>query len=311
MTTRPVPPTVTSLHRLRDARPGLVRLARRHSLCTSDADDAVQRAFEILLRRPERVHPATALSWLRTVVKHEAMAIRSSRLRLLGGGDAELDAREAVELPGPWERATDRERAHRALAALATLKRDEARALVLQAAGRTYAEIEAETGWSHTKVNRALTEGRAAFRERVTAIDEGGECARHAPVLPALVAAAPPPTRCWACARTCARVGRAGRAWLSCVSDGRLCRVPTRRTRPTADRFRRGAHVPEDSATLSSSGLAGIGPCLTCSTSSTVMSLPSPRMRSRIIPRSEPARPAAGSSSGRTFGSAARAVGHA
>ena len=46
----------------------------------------------------------------RTVVKHEAMAIRSSRLRLLGGGDAGLDAREAVELPGPSERATDRER---------------------------------------------------------------------------------------------------------------------------------------------------------------------------------------------------------
>ena len=121
-----------------------------------------------------------------TVVKHEAMAIRSSRLRLLGGGDEALDAREAVEVPGPSERATDRERAHRALAALATLKRDEARALVLQAAGRTYAEIEAETGWSHTKVNRALTEGRAAFRTLVSALEAGDECARHAPLLRAL-----------------------------------------------------------------------------------------------------------------------------
>ena len=120
------------------------------------------------------------------MVKHEAMAIRASRLRLLGGGVAELDAREAMELPGPSERATDRERAHRALAALATLKRDEARALVLQAAGRTYAEIEAETGWSHTKVNRALTEGRAAFRTLVSALEAGDACARHAPLLPAL-----------------------------------------------------------------------------------------------------------------------------
>ena len=94
------------------------------------------------------------------MVKHEAMEIRASRLRLLGGADSELDAREAVEVPGPSERATDRERAHRALAALATLKRDEARALVLQAAGRTYAEIEAETGWSHTKVNRPVLPGR-------------------------------------------------------------------------------------------------------------------------------------------------------
>ena len=58
---------------------------------------------------------------------------------------------------------------------------------MLQAGGRTYAEIEAATGWTHTKVNRSLTEGRAAFRARVTAIDAGGDCARHAPFLPALV----------------------------------------------------------------------------------------------------------------------------
>ena len=45
------------------------------------------------------------------MVKHEAMAIRVSRLRLLGGADSELDAREAVDVPGPSERATDRERA--------------------------------------------------------------------------------------------------------------------------------------------------------------------------------------------------------
>ncbi|HEX4623214.1 MAG TPA: hypothetical protein VH231_02060 [Solirubrobacteraceae bacterium] len=112
------------------------------------------------------------------MVKHEAMAIRSSRLRLLGGGDEALDAREAVEVPGPSERAADRERAHRAL--------------VLQAAGRTYAEIEAETGWSHTKVNRALTEGRAAFRTLVCALEAGDECARHAPLLRALARGRPP-----------------------------------------------------------------------------------------------------------------------
>ena len=123
----------------------------------------------------------------RTVVKHEAIAIRSARLRLLGAAEGELEAREAIHLPGPSERAADRERAHCSLAALAALKPAEARALVLQAGGRTYAEIEAETGWSHTKVNRALTEGRAAFRTLVTALEAGGECARHAPLLPALV----------------------------------------------------------------------------------------------------------------------------
>ena len=100
------------------------------------------------------------------MVKHEAMAIRSARLRLLGAPEADLEAHEAIHVCGPWERAAERERAHRSLAALAALKPAEARALVLQAAGRSYPEIEAETGWTQTKVNRALTEGRAAFRAR-------------------------------------------------------------------------------------------------------------------------------------------------
>jgi len=171
---------------LADERPALFRLARRHSLCAADADDAVQRAFEILLRRAGRIQPGTALSWLRTVVKHEAMAIRSARLRLVASVEVDLDAHEALHLPAPDERAAAREHVARSLAALAALKPAESRALVLQAAGRSYAEIEAETGWSHTKVNRALTEGRAAFRARVAALDAGGDCARHAPLVHAL-----------------------------------------------------------------------------------------------------------------------------
>ncbi|HEX3318456.1 MAG TPA: hypothetical protein VHR88_10580 [Solirubrobacteraceae bacterium] len=120
------------------------------------------------------------------MVKHEAMAVRSSRLRLVGAAEVDPDAREAVHLPGPSERAADRERAHRSLSALAALKPAESRALVLQAAGRTYAEIEGETGWTHTKVNRALTEGRAAFRARLAAFDDGADCHRHAAHLLAL-----------------------------------------------------------------------------------------------------------------------------
>jgi hypothetical protein len=122
----------------------------------------------------------------RTVVKHEAMSIRSARLRLVASVEVDLDAHEALHLPGPDERAAAREHIDRSLAALASLKPAESRALVLQATGRSYAEIEAETGWSHTKVNRVLTEGRAAFRTRVAAIDAGGECPGHAALLPAL-----------------------------------------------------------------------------------------------------------------------------
>ncbi|MFL5974845.1 MAG: hypothetical protein ACJ76G_06870, partial [Solirubrobacterales bacterium] len=58
--------------------------------------------------------------------------------------------------------------------------------LVPQAAGSSYRDIEAETGWTSTKVNLALTEGRAALRERLAAIDEGTDCPRHAHHLPAV-----------------------------------------------------------------------------------------------------------------------------
>jgi RNA polymerase sigma factor (sigma-70 family) len=170
----------------RRERPALLKLARRHSLCAADAEDAVQRALEIMLRRVERIDPATGLSWLRTVVKHEAMAVRSARLRLVGAAEADMDAREASHLPGPEERAAARERAHRSLAALATLKPAECRALLLQATGRSYAEIGTETGWTQTKVNRALTEGRAAFHARLEALDAGHACATVAPKLAGL-----------------------------------------------------------------------------------------------------------------------------
>jgi RNA polymerase sigma factor (sigma-70 family) len=170
----------------RRERPALLKLARRHSLCAADAEDAVQRALEIMLRRLERIDPATGLSWLRTVVKHEAMAVRSARLRLVGSAEVDMDAREATHLPGPEERAAARERAHRSLAALATLKPAESRALVLQATGRSYAEIGAETGWTQTKVNRALTEGRAAFHARLADLDAGAACETVLAQLPAL-----------------------------------------------------------------------------------------------------------------------------
>src|SRR3954453_12067938 len=99
------------------------------------------------------------------LVKHEAMAVRSARLRLVGSAEPNLDAREATHLAGPPERFREHQRAPRSLAALASLKPAETRALVLQAAGRSYRDIEAETGWTNTKVNRGLTEGRGALRQ--------------------------------------------------------------------------------------------------------------------------------------------------
>jgi DNA-directed RNA polymerase specialized sigma24 family protein len=50
----------------------LLRTARRHSLCTDDAQDAYQRGLEIFMTHADRLDPTRAAGWLHVVVKHEA-----------------------------------------------------------------------------------------------------------------------------------------------------------------------------------------------------------------------------------------------
>ena len=155
----------------------LRRVARRHSLGPEDADDALQRAAEILLTKAPSVEPNRLIAWMAVVTKHEALAVRRSRERLLAclapAGPPDRpppDAFEtiAAEAPGPAERAQRGERLAAARDALAELKANERLALVLQAQGYSYAEICERCGWTYTKVNRCLAEGRARLRARGT-----------------------------------------------------------------------------------------------------------------------------------------------
>src|SRR3954451_6621271 len=63
----------------------LLAVARRHSLCPDDAQDAYQRAMEILLRHARRLEADGAPKWAHTVVKHEAMRLRAARCRTVAG----------------------------------------------------------------------------------------------------------------------------------------------------------------------------------------------------------------------------------
>ncbi|HLM49102.1 MAG TPA: sigma-70 family RNA polymerase sigma factor, partial [Solirubrobacteraceae bacterium] len=164
----------------------LLRQADRHSLCRDDAYDAYQRAIEIFLRRREELDPERVVGWLHVVIRHEAMAVRRARQSLVGPAEADLDAREGRGVPDPQERAEGHERLTRAAEALARLKPQETRALLLKAEGRSYRQIQQATGWSHTKVNRLLTEGRQAFRRRYAGIEAGEECSRWSAVLSAM-----------------------------------------------------------------------------------------------------------------------------
>jgi hypothetical protein len=108
LSARPPAPDLV-LDTLREHAASLLGTARRYSMCADDAHDAYQRAVEIFLRRAHRLDRDGALPWLRTVVKHEALAVRAARLCLLGPCEVDLDAREAREAATPEERGRRRD----------------------------------------------------------------------------------------------------------------------------------------------------------------------------------------------------------
>ena len=165
----------------------LMRVARHWSLCRDDALDAYQRALEIYVRRIDAVDPVTEISWLRVVVKHEALAVRRMRAESVTVEDVDLDG-HAPEAQRPVdELLAARERVSRGAEALRRLKPDEAKALMLKAEGHSYKEISEQLGWTYTKTNRSITEGRARFLKVFAEIETGAECERVAPTLAALV----------------------------------------------------------------------------------------------------------------------------
>jgi RNA polymerase sigma factor (sigma-70 family) len=198
----------------------LLAVARRYSLCADDAQDAYQRGLEIFLRHAEGLRPDGAAAWLRTVVRHEALAVRAARLRLVSPGEPDLNLYESGDVPSLDERAASLEGLGRSAEALAQLKPQEVRALVLKAHGYSYLEICRITGWTYTKVNRCLTEGRQSLRERLRDIEIGRQCRRWEPVVSApaegrasaqeLVSLRPHLRGCGAC-RASLRAGRMAR----------------------------------------------------------------------------------------------------
>jgi RNA polymerase sigma factor (sigma-70 family) len=145
------------------AEPQFRRTARRVSLCADDAEDAFQRAVEILLTKAPERPPNALVAWMQVVTRREALAVRRARERLLAAwrGGSEISEALLCDRPGPMERAEGRDRVAAVARALAELKPDERLAIVLQAHGYSYAEIGELCSWTYTKVNRCLAEGRA------------------------------------------------------------------------------------------------------------------------------------------------------
>ena len=203
----------------------LLRTARRYSLCADDAQDAYQRGLEILMRHAARLDADRAGGWLHTVVKHEALAINRSRSRSVGDDEVDFDTIEIRTAPSPEDRVLGFEQVARSAEALQRLKPQEVRALWLKAMGNSYQEICDATGWTYTKVNRCIAEGRKSFLARYAGIEAGEECRRWAPR-----AVGDGRRRgdgradARSCARTCATARAAARRCASCAGRARRSR---------------------------------------------------------------------------------------
>ena len=154
--------------------PKLRHQARLHAQRPGDAEDALQDACVQFLRYYDG-SAEDALRWMYVVVKRCAWAIarRASRTRELGyevptadGNGAERGIASIDERPGIAETAERREAASERFGLLAELKPDERMALLLLGFGFSYQEIALRRGWTYTKVNRCIAEGRAAVRKR-------------------------------------------------------------------------------------------------------------------------------------------------
>ena len=145
------------------------------------------------------------------MVKHEAFALRRQRDRHSPVTDDGRLSDRGTPPAVTHDQAERLERLRQGAEALRRLKPHEIRALRLKAEGYSYREICEITGWTYTKVNRCLAEGRQAFLRRVAGIQAAPSasasrrCCRRWPT-------ARPRRRTWrCCGRTCAPAWPAAR----------------------------------------------------------------------------------------------------
>jgi DNA-directed RNA polymerase specialized sigma24 family protein len=151
----------------------LERQAIRHSKRPEGAEEALQDACVQFLAHFDGDSIEHALPWMLLTTKRCAWAIvqverrmPAERLSPTDWSDRDEQRRTARdERPDPSALAVRRAEQDETVRRFEALKPDERTALILLGLGCSYREIGELRGWTYTKVNRCITEGRAALRE--------------------------------------------------------------------------------------------------------------------------------------------------
>jgi DNA-directed RNA polymerase specialized sigma24 family protein len=152
----------------REQRRRLLAYARRGANSHHDAEDAVQDALTITVAICERIRRETAIAYIGTTAHHAALHLTRQAARAVSLGEPTTPAASRHDLIAD-ARPTDPDSRLDMLAGLRALKRDEARALAARMLGYSYREIADGFGWSYTKTNRCISEGRARLRALLAA----------------------------------------------------------------------------------------------------------------------------------------------
>lgn len=143
------------------------KLATRNLNNLSNVDDALQEVARVTLEHLPVDHPQPC-AWLRLTLKRRCWKINEAR----------DESRSFATDPADWGTALSKatgpnnfkalEQIERIQSIRPHLKDDELNALLDQAAGYSYAETSKRRGWTYTKVNRCISEGRAKLRAAST-----------------------------------------------------------------------------------------------------------------------------------------------
>jgi RNA polymerase sigma factor (sigma-70 family) len=154
----------------REHRGYLLTIACRHAVSRADAEEALQEAFASFIRAYDSGRGAPPLAWLTLAMKRECWRKRrDAHLDRRAGQEAERGSEdfgfvmESIPSRGASleERVVERDEGRRRLA---RLRPDQRTGLGLLGAGFSYREIGRLRGWTYTKVNRSITEGRERLR---------------------------------------------------------------------------------------------------------------------------------------------------
>lgn len=155
----------------------LLRITRSYCSSAADAEDAYQRALELMFTRaPKDADDSHLFAWACKVAKNESLMIaRKGKRSTPTDFDEFADAFES-ELPTPEDALLDEEFLGQGREVLSQLRPDQVRCLLLRAEELDYPEICKQTGFSYAKVNRLLSEGRKTMRSRHEMLVTGTEC---------------------------------------------------------------------------------------------------------------------------------------